>query len=177
MSQDTVSEEELALTEALSSTRKDTRGEALKKEGEEFPTSLGAPSTDDLSPSRLKKREEDRRNNKSLLSKMSRTMEESASSHTPWTMLFKQPGVFFKVLSWYITYKVARKFIDWRNRPSKFLKHPDKKLKRIAEPVNFEDETRDDLVTILRKLRASLTATKHGEKLGRGALSWGGIEG
>lgn len=56
--------------------------------------------------------------------------------------------------------------LDFRNRPPKFLKHPNAKLKRIAEPVDFAATSRDQRVAIIRKMNAALGGVGYGARLG-----------
>jgi len=66
----------------------------------------------------------------------------------------------------WLFYKAVKTIIRWRNRPKKILIYPDKRLKRIALPVNFEKTTREQRMRIIRKIGASLSAQGWGEKLG-----------
>lgn len=59
-----------------------------------------------------------------------------------------------------------RKMLDFRNRPPKILIHPDKLLKRIAEPVDFNTTSLEERTEIVRKMGAALGAQKWGQKLG-----------
>ena len=56
--------------------------------------------------------------------------------------------------------------LKWRNRTPKFLLHPDERLKRIAEPVDFEKTTLEERTKIVRKMGAALAKTTWGMKLG-----------
>lgn len=48
----------------------------------------------------------------------------------------------------------------------KVLIHPDSRLKKIAEPVDFEKTSREERVAIVRKLGATLAQQGYGMKLG-----------
>jgi len=43
------------------------------------------------------------------------------------------------ILLWLVL-KLAKKLIDWRNKPMPILIYPDPRLKRIAEPVDFKNK-------------------------------------
>ena len=49
------------------------------------------------------------------------------------------------------------------------LIHPDPRLKRTAQPVDFDKTTREDRVRIVRKMHSTLQAQTWGEKLGLAA--------
>ncbi len=56
-----------------------------------------------------------------------------------------------------------------RNRAPKILIHPDKRLKRIAEPVDFEATTYEDRVKIVRQMNTALGGVHYGMRLGLAA--------
>jgi len=56
-----------------------------------------------------------------------------------------------------------------RNKAMPFLQHPHKILSRIADPVDFEKESPDELSAIVRKMGASLSNASYGGKLGLAA--------
>lgn len=50
-----------------------------------------------------------------------------------------------------------------------FVLHPDPRLARIAEPVDFSKESRDELSAIVRKMGTALANASYGGKLGLAA--------
>ena len=62
--------------------------------------------------------------------------------------------------------KFGLMLLKWRNRPPKFLIHPDKRLKRIAEPIDFERSTHAMRMQIVRKMNNALGGTTYGQRLG-----------
>ena len=61
------------------------------------------------------------------------------------------------------------KLLKWRNRPPKFLIHPDPRLKRIAEPIDFEHSTYAMRMQIVRKMNNALGGATYGQRLGLAA--------
>ena len=56
--------------------------------------------------------------------------------------------------------------INFRNRPLKILIHPNKKLKRIALPVDFEKTTVEERTELVRKMGNALAKQTYGQRLG-----------
>lgn len=71
-----------------------------------------------------------------------------------------------RAVTLWLFYKAVKTIIGWRNRPQKILLYPDKRLTRIAEPVDFQKTTRKQRVKIVRKMGASLARQQFGERLG-----------
>ena len=69
----------------------------------------------------------------------------------------------------WLNYHLASWLLKRRNKPVKFLTHPHPILAKIAEPVDFQKESKDSLVAIVRKMGASLSAASYGGKLGLAA--------
>lgn len=69
------------------------------------------------------------------------------------------------ILLW-VRYTVIRRLLDRRNKVLPILIHPDGRLKRIAEPVDFNKTTREDRIAIVRKLGAALNKQTYGDRLG-----------
>lgn len=65
--------------------------------------------------------------------------------------------------------KFGMRLLKWRNRPPKFLIHPDPRLKRIAEPIDFEHGTRAQRMQIVRKMNNALGGATYGQRLGLAA--------
>ncbi len=59
-----------------------------------------------------------------------------------------------------------KKLLNFRNKPPQILIHPDKRLKRIAEPVDFENTSLEDRTDIIRKMGAALASQNWGQRLG-----------
>lgn len=70
-------------------------------------------------------------------------------------------------------YDKKRKFLIRRNKAPKILLYPDKKLKQVAEPVDFSKINLKKRTDIVRKMGAALGATDHGMKLGIAATQIG----
>ncbi len=66
-------------------------------------------------------------------------------------------------------YRVGSYLLKRRNKPVDFLIHPDPILKLIAEPVDFQKETIEELTAIIRKMGSSLSNASYGGKLGLAA--------
>lgn len=69
------------------------------------------------------------------------------------------------ILFW-LRHKIVKVIIDRRNKPLPILIHPDKRLKRIAEPVDFDKTNRDQRMAIVRQMGASLARQQWGQQLG-----------
>ena len=63
-------------------------------------------------------------------------------------------------------FKITVMILNWRNKPMDILIYPDPRLKRIAEPVDFEKTTLKERTTIVRKMGVSLGRTTYGQQLG-----------
>lgn len=74
-----------------------------------------------------------------------------------------------KALWLWARYNVMVWLLKRRNRPMPILVHPDPKLARIAEPVDFKKESYDELSTIVRKMGNALSSVSYGGKLGLAA--------
>lgn len=85
----------------------------------------------------------------------------------------KNLGLILKATWVGIQYKVASKLLKMRNKPPAILIYPDKRLKRVAEPVDFEKTSYEERVAIVRKMGAALGGTEYGMKLGLAATQIG----
>lgn len=65
--------------------------------------------------------------------------------------------------------KFGMRLLKWRNRPPKFLIYPDQRLKRIAEPVDFENTTYAMRMQTVRKMNNALGGATYGQRLGLAA--------
>jgi peptide deformylase len=65
-----------------------------------------------------------------------------------------------------IQYRLATVLVKMRNKPKKFLIYPNKKLKRIAEPVDFDKYKMSDRIKIVRQMGATLGSVGYGMRLG-----------
>lgn len=79
-------------------------------------------------------------------------------------MILKLRGLFTLIMV-----KIGMRLLKWRNRPPKFLIHPDPRLKRIAEPVDFERETYAMRMQTVRKMNNALGGATYGQRLGLAA--------
>lgn len=66
-------------------------------------------------------------------------------------------------------YNIAVWLIKNRNKPMPIVLHPDPVLSRVADPVDFENESYKDLVAIVRQMGATLKSSSYGDKLGLAA--------
>lgn len=73
---------------------------------------------------------------------------------------------FPKATYLWLKYKFAKFLVDRRNKPMKILIHPDPKLKRIAEPVDFNKTSLAERTALVRVLGATLAQQNWGMKLG-----------
>lgn len=80
--------------------------------------------------------------------------------------LLSRPFLLLKALLFWAHFKIAKMILNYRNRPPKILVHPDKRLKRIAEPVDFNKTTYEERLDIVRKMNSALGGTKYGQRLG-----------
>ncbi|KKT20020.1 MAG: peptide deformylase [Candidatus Nomurabacteria bacterium GW2011_GWF2_43_8] len=71
-----------------------------------------------------------------------------------------------KAIYFWLRFRSIKALLAWRNRPMKILIYPNKRLKRIAVPVDFEKTTREQRMAIVRKLGVSLAQQQYGDKLG-----------
>lgn len=65
-----------------------------------------------------------------------------------------------------IKFKFISAILKWRNPVPTILVHPDPRLKRIAEPVDFNKVSINERVSIVRKLGTALSKQEYGMKLG-----------
>lgn len=82
-------------------------------------------------------------------------MVGSASSPIPSTTLWHR----FK--AWILV-----QLFKWHHRTPVILTHPDKRLKRVAEYVNFDTMKKKELVRIVRRMHSALVSQGYGMKLG-----------
>ena len=87
-------------------------------------------------------------------------------SPTRWMKLSRLLKTLPKALFLWGAFKFAKLILKWRNRSPKILIHPDPRLKRIAEPVDFEKTKLAQRTTIVRKMGAALAKTTWGMRLG-----------
>jgi len=69
----------------------------------------------------------------------------------------------------FLRVKLAQKLLNWRNKTPMILTHPDRRLKRIAQEVDFNKMPRSERVRIVRKMASALGGTNYGQKLGLAA--------
>lgn len=74
-----------------------------------------------------------------------------------------------KAIFLWARYRIATWLLRKRNKPMDFILHPDPILARVADPVDFEKESYDELSTIVRKMGNALSAASYGGKLGLAA--------
>lgn len=65
--------------------------------------------------------------------------------------------------------QIASSALKSRNKAPKVLVYPDKKLKRIAEPIDFEKDSKESIIKIVRQLGAALRGVDYGDRLGMAA--------
>ena len=65
--------------------------------------------------------------------------------------------------------KIGEVLLKHRNKASEIRVYPDPVLKEVARAWNFEEDKREDLIEIVRKLGASLKNVHYGDKLGMAA--------
>ena len=65
-----------------------------------------------------------------------------------------------------VSIKIAKMILKWRNRPISILIYPNPLLKRISEPVNFENTSKEERTEIIRKMGIALVNQTWGEKQG-----------
>src|SRR3990167_4726735 len=128
----------------------------------ESPTSLPVHQKESLSQSRLKQRKELPPQSNLVSSKTSEEIEVSASLPTRWTKLWQLFKALPSALFLWTMFKLTRKLLQWRTRAMPILIYPDPRLKRIAEPVDFEKTTLEQRVKIVRKLGAALAKQTYG---------------
>lgn len=66
-------------------------------------------------------------------------------------------------------YNIAVWLLKKRNKPMPFLTHPNKILSRVADPIDFDKESPEELSAIVRKMGAALSNASYGGKLGLAA--------
>ena len=86
-----------------------------------------------------------------------------------WTTLWLRLRTLPRALYVYLRIKLAKKAIEYRNRPMKFVLHPDPRLKRIAESIDFSTTSLEERIAIVRKMHNTLNNADWGDKLGLAA--------
>lgn len=104
--------------------------------------------------------------NNSSSSQGSTPMGASGLLPTRLTKLWQLFKALPKALVLWSMYKITRTIVNWRTRPVPILIHPDKRLKRIAKPVDFEKTTLAQRSAIVRKMGATLAKQTYGDRLG-----------
>lgn len=79
--------------------------------------------------------------------------------------LYKLLKVFFKNLPSIVAYMITKA----RNKPAEIVPRDHEALKKVSEPVNFETTTREERLTLMRTMYATLKSMTHGSKLGLAA--------
>lgn len=130
------------------------------------PTSLGVPLKDSLSPLKLKKKGGLFPKTKLPLSKTSSLTKESLLSQGHLMMWWKRLKVLPRAIFLWATYRIVRILLEWRNKPPKMLIYPDPRLKRIAEPVDFNKIDLKERTAIVRKMGSALAKQDYGMRLG-----------
>ena len=70
----------------------------------------------------------------------------------------------------FIVIKLAKRLVNFRNRPAKILTYPNKKLRKVSTPIEFlEDKAEQKLVRIVSRMASSLQNTAYGMRLGLAA--------
>lgn len=65
--------------------------------------------------------------------------------------------------------KIGASLLKRRNKAPKILQHPDPVLAKVAEPWDFEKDSHEELIAIVRKLGAALRGVNYGDRLGMAA--------
>lgn len=65
--------------------------------------------------------------------------------------------------------KVGEALLKRRNEAPEILVHPHPDLAKVAEPWDFEKESKEDLIAIVRQLGAALRKVSYGDRLGMAA--------
>lgn len=125
-------------------------------ETKESATSSHAPQTEDSVQSKSNEKEDDQPNIKSTFSKKS--MRMVASPYSPIRLM--------KLLKFWIQGKLAIWLLKWRNRPVKILVYPNKKLKRISQPVDEREFGSKKIKRTIRKMSIALSHQTWGQRLG-----------
>ena len=137
--------------------------QVVKKESQ---TSSRALPKESSSQSKSKRKVADQPQNKLSSSQGSTIVGVSASLPTRWTKLLVKLVSLPKAIFLWALFKLTTMLLNFRNRPQKFLVHPDKRLKRTAEPVDFNVTNIGKRTTIVRKMASALAKTTYGMKLG-----------
>jgi len=74
-----------------------------------------------------------------------------------------------KTVAYTAKLKLASNILKVRNKAPKILVVPDERLKRIAEPVDFDKTTYEERVSIVKKIGFALSKVGYGDKLGMAA--------
>jgi len=101
--------------------------------------------------------------NSSLESKPMAELQSLRIRLTMYWVLFKNLP---KAIFLWTRFKLAKRLLDWRNKPMSILIYPDPRLKRIAEPVDFKKINYKQRSAIVRKLGVALAKQTYGMKLG-----------
>lgn len=131
----------------------------LDTETKESATSSPVPQEESSSQSKSKSQEELSAKTSSNSYEESKKTTVSASSLTRWMMLLKLSVEYMKA-------KIAKNLIDYRNRPPKILVYPNRKLKKVSDPIDFDKMSEKDIVKIVRKMGSALSKASYGGKLG-----------
>lgn len=114
-----------------------------------------APQLDHSSLLRLKQKAAKRPQTSLSFSKESEPTAASLSWRDRLTMLWQLCKTRFVSM-----------LLNLRNRSPKVLQYPDFRLKRVSDPVDFENTTLTERTTLVRKMGAALAAQTYGHKLG-----------
>ncbi len=115
---------------------------------------------------KLKAQEENQAQTKLNSSKESTPTEASASSLTPSKKSSLRLIDLPKAAYLWLRFKVITMIINRRNRPPSILKYPNRKLKTVAIPVDFDKIDLEKRTTIVRKMGLILSTQIYGSQEG-----------
>lgn len=151
----------------MSASKKKTGATSLSlAEKKALATSSLARQKAGLSPSKLNVQEVESAPTKQNLSTGLKTKGVSPSSPIPSMTLWRKYSLLPKAILFWVIYRIAKLLLKLRNPIPKVLIHPDKRLKRIALPVDFDKTTLIQRTVIIRKMGAALSKQTYGMKLG-----------
>lgn len=87
-------------------------------------------------------------------------------SQDHWMMWSRRLKVLPKAVFLWGTFRIAKILLKLRNKTPKVLIHPDPRLKRIAEPVDFKKISLEERTKIVQKMGAALSKQTYGMRLG-----------
>lgn len=119
-----------------------------------------------LSQLRLRNQAANQPQNKLISSNEYQKTWASASWRTRLMMSLVKWASLPKAIFLWARYRIMKKLLDFRNKPMKILIHPDSRLKRIAEPVDFQTTSIEERTDVVRKMGVALNSQKWGQRLG-----------